>query len=144
MAVTEWAFRVSDEPTVTVAAVRCSLSGVTGGAGAAAAVHTAGGRGDSPALAKRLWGGGLFPISHLHVVCWVVVVIATKTFHGAHVRTWNDDKHHTVPVVINLHSKVSVYDSKKAASVKMESIIVQRHREVRELTIDLNEIEKGS
>lgn len=140
MAVAERACRVADEPTETAAVVRGSLSGVTARAGAAAAVNAAGDRGHFPALNELLGSHGLFPVAHLHVIFGVEVIIATETLHSTHVRIGNDEESYAVPVVVQLHSKVSLDNSEPAACVKMDCVVVEHLREVGELTIDLIKI----
>lgn len=140
MAVAERPCRVADEPTETAAVVRGPLSGVTAGAGPAAAIYAARDRGDFPALTELLRSRGLFPVAHLHVIFGVEVVIATETLHSTHVCIGNDEERYAVPVVVKLHSKVSLDNSEPAACVKMECVVVEHHREVGELTIDLKKV----
>lgn len=137
MAVTERACRVTDEATDTVSAVQSFLSGVAARTGAIAAINTAGDCADSPALTESLGTGSLFPISHLHVVFGVEVVIATKPLHCTHVSTGNSHKCYAAPVIVHLQSEVCLKDCKPAACVKLEFVVFQCHREVGELTIDL-------
>ncbi|TNN63796.1 hypothetical protein EYF80_025998 [Liparis tanakae] len=129
VAVSERARGVADEATVTVGAVGFSLRGAAAGAGPAAAVHAALDCADFPALTELLRSGGLFPVSHLHVVFGVQVVVATKTLHRAGVRSGNGDDRDTFPVVVHLHAGVHLDDSEPAALDKMELIAAQSQRE---------------
>lgn len=139
MAVSEWACRIADKAAVAVGVVLSFLSGVADRAGTAAAVHTPRDRANLPAFTELLGSGSLFPISHLHVIFGIEVVIATKTLRFTHECTGYDDKCYTAPVVVHLHPKVCLNDSKPAACVKLELVAVQCCREVGELTIDLYE-----